>query len=209
MKTSISAVTPGCTARPDRACSHPDRLLATDSARVGVLGERRFAKALEQAGMLDRFTTFWSLHLPDTDGAGIIDAGLSKYDIDCVIQTQDEIWLIDVKLWTKATLLSEQSGAKPLMGHALQRVETMIRRWGFSHRFRVRAYLVLMPADGIVEMGSAIRDLDLGLDERVEILQLAELLRRLTSSRPYQDTVDEKLLAYRFIDLLKPELKAE
>lgn len=193
---------------PGQSLQSSSSALGAENTRVGILGERRFAKALESAGMLDRFTTFWSLHLPDTDGAGNVDAGMSKYDIDCIIQTQDQIWLIDVKLWTKATLLGEQTKAKPLMKQALWRVITMIRRWGFSHRYRVNACLVLMPADGIAETDLAIQDLDLGLGKHVEVLRLAELLQRLAGSKPYGDTVDEKLLTYRFIDLLKPVPKS-
>lgn len=152
--------------------------------------------------MLDRFATYWSLHLPDVDGGGTVDAELSKYDIDCVIQTEDQLWLIDVKRWTKATLLGMQDKDRPLMGEALGRVETMVRKWGFSG-YRIRAYVVLMPADGITDMGSSIRDLNLGLGGRVKVVHLTEMLRRLTAESSYTHTENEQKLSRQFIDLLK------
>ena len=88
------------------------------------------------------------------------------------------------------------------MGEALGRVETMVRKWGFSG-YRIRAYVVLMPADGITDMGSSIRDLNLGLGGRVKVVHLTEMLRRLTAESSYTHTENEQKLSRQFIDLLK------
>ena len=73
----------------------------------GQAGERNFARALTREGLLDRFATFWSVHMPDeTVGA----SKTLQADIDAVIVTGQRILLVDVKnyvqgdvTWTPGT----------------------------------------------------------------------------------------------------------
>ncbi|OIH92901.1 MULTISPECIES: nuclease-related domain-containing protein [unclassified Curtobacterium] len=60
----------------------------------GREGEVNFAKVLEQRGLLGRFATFWSVHMPD-EGVGA--SKQFQTDIDCVVVTGSSIWLVDVK----------------------------------------------------------------------------------------------------------------
>ncbi|WIE64240.1 nuclease-related domain-containing protein [Curtobacterium sp. MCLR17_036] len=60
----------------------------------GREGEVNFARVLEQRGLLGRFATFWSVHMPD-EGVGA--SKQLQTDIDCVVVTGSSIWLVDVK----------------------------------------------------------------------------------------------------------------
>lgn len=66
------------------------------SVELGVAGEVGFAKALDAAGLLGRFPTFWSLGMPDANGQ--IDREFSS-DIDAAIWTASGVWLIDLKFY--------------------------------------------------------------------------------------------------------------
>lgn len=67
----------------------------------GQLGELNFAKTLAAEGMLDRFATFWSIHIPDE-----VVGWSTKYssDIDCVIVTGRSIWVIDLKYYMQGDI---------------------------------------------------------------------------------------------------------
>jgi hypothetical protein len=64
------------------------------AVKRGQEGEVNFAKALVKSGLLDRFATFWSVHMPDTTVGA---SAQFQTDIDCVIVTGRAVWLIDVK----------------------------------------------------------------------------------------------------------------
>lgn len=64
----------------------------------GQEGEVNFAKVLEQRGFLERFATFWSVHMPD-EGVGA--SRQFQTDIDCVIVTGTSMWLVDVKNYSQ------------------------------------------------------------------------------------------------------------
>lgn len=64
----------------------------------GQLGEVNFAKALGAEGMLDRFATFWSLHIP---GEEVGRSEKYESDIDCVIVTGDSILVVDLKYYSQ------------------------------------------------------------------------------------------------------------
>lgn len=64
----------------------------------GQEGEINFAKALHLAGLLTRFATFWSVHMPDD----VIGASTAfQTDIDCVVVTGRSVFLLDVKNFTQ------------------------------------------------------------------------------------------------------------
>lgn len=68
----------------------------------GQAGELNFAKALDRAGLLERFASYWSVKMPD------IRIGASeKYqgDIDCVVVTGRSIILFDMKNFTQGDVV--------------------------------------------------------------------------------------------------------
>lgn len=72
-----------------------------DNLSAGVAGEMAFAAALLKAGVCDHGRVAFSAHLPDVDAAaqGVV-APSQRYphnDVDCIIATQDYIFLVDVK----------------------------------------------------------------------------------------------------------------
>lgn len=80
----------------------------------GREGELNFAKALADRGLLGRFATFWSVHMPE-DGVGA-SAGFQT-DIDCVVLTGGSLWLVDVKNYNQGavTWITEMQDAPVLI----------------------------------------------------------------------------------------------
>lgn len=64
------------------------------AVKRGQEGEVNFAKALAKTGMLQKFATFWSVHMPD-EALGASEQFAT--DIDCVIVTGKTVWLLDMK----------------------------------------------------------------------------------------------------------------
>ena len=69
-----------------------------DNAKLGIMGEQLFSKALKKDGIINNVDTFWSLSMP-SENALIPD---SKYDtdIDCVIALGNTLLLVDLKYYT-------------------------------------------------------------------------------------------------------------
>jgi hypothetical protein len=65
-----------------------------DNIRLGQMGEENFAKALAKVNQLARFGTAWSIPVPDQER---FITGPYNTDIDCVLATRDNIYLIDLK----------------------------------------------------------------------------------------------------------------
>lgn len=61
---------------------------------LGVQGEENFARALANTGDLQRFTSVWSVPVPDQNS---FTPGPYGTDIDCVLGTGSAIFLIDLK----------------------------------------------------------------------------------------------------------------
>jgi hypothetical protein len=68
--------------------------VTADTAAEGNGGELNFARAMAQTGMLARFATFWSVHMPDEKSN---TRQSTRADIDCVVVTGRSIILLDVK----------------------------------------------------------------------------------------------------------------
>jgi len=62
--------------------------------QLGVAGEENFAKALAATGQLARFSSVWSVPVPDQDS---FVPGPYGTDIDCVLATGSALFLIDLK----------------------------------------------------------------------------------------------------------------
>lgn len=61
---------------------------------LGVKGEENFARALAATGQIDRFSTVWSVPVPDQKS---FVPGPYSTDIDCVLATGSAIFLVDLK----------------------------------------------------------------------------------------------------------------
>jgi len=61
---------------------------------LGVQGEQNFAKAMHKASLLHRFSTIWSVPVPDQER---FIPGPYDTDIDCILATKNSIYLIDLK----------------------------------------------------------------------------------------------------------------
>jgi hypothetical protein len=65
-----------------------------DNIDLGIKGEANFARALSVAGLIHRFRTIWSVPVPDRD---IFKIAQYSADIDCVLATDETVFLIDLK----------------------------------------------------------------------------------------------------------------
>jgi hypothetical protein len=65
-----------------------------ENIKLGVQGEENFARALAAAGLINRFATVWSVPVLDP-----FEYKLNRYltDIDCVLATDDTVFLVDLK----------------------------------------------------------------------------------------------------------------
>lgn len=126
---------------------------------AGQAGEMNFARALRSTGALDRFATFWSVHMPAEDVGASAEY---SSDIDAVVVTGRRVFLIDVKnymqgdvTWTivddELRMIDNPTGgyvgrARPRtrnMAFAEERVRGKMRRLGIRHS--VEATVVFMP----------------------------------------------------------------
>lgn len=96
---------------------------------LGVKGEENFARALASVNQLARFSTIWSVPVPDQDR---MVPGPYGTDIDCILSTESAIFLVDLKNYksgdvryhNKANLLLCDDGAT---GKQVGEVKTMSR----------------------------------------------------------------------------------
>lgn len=143
-----------------------------DKIAKGQAGELNFARALQHSGLLDRFATFWSVHMPD-DEVGASTTYSS--DIDCVVVTGSTIHLLDMKNFTQGDvtwtiedgelrLLDNPTGgyigkARSMsrnMALAADRVQSKFRALGVDHQ--IRPAVVFMPTDnGIGTIDPSVR----------------------------------------------------
>lgn len=65
-----------------------------EHVNMGVKGEENFAKALHKAQLLSRFHTIWSVPVPAQDRFA---PGPYDTDIDCILATDKNIYLVDLK----------------------------------------------------------------------------------------------------------------
>lgn len=131
-----------------------------DQIRAGQMGETNFYKALAKEGLLDQVASFWSL--------GIFDEHLNKLDdsdVDCVVFTNNTVFLIDLKMYKQGNLTYYNHGETifsidNVNGHQVGSVQTATGQmerardnfkkamrssvWGLdSHN--VRTYVVFLP----------------------------------------------------------------
>lgn len=83
--------------KPGESIADSDRI-SDRNRNVGTKGEVNFAKALKKTGVLDKFYTFWSVPMPSSTDLSKKDSRL-KTDIDCIILSDQIMFLIDVKMY--------------------------------------------------------------------------------------------------------------
>jgi hypothetical protein len=76
---------------------------------LGIKGESNFARALSVAGLINRFATVWSVPVPDKNSFV-----LAQYsaDIDCVLATNETIFLIDLKYYKSGAVRYYNKGSQ-------------------------------------------------------------------------------------------------
>lgn len=134
---------------------------STTHVQLGQEGEVNFAKALQKAGLLERFGTVWSSSLPSLEHASIADEHYTG-DIDVIVFTGSKIFLYDLKNYASGDVTYYTDAAqqrvyavdnptgKYLRGHykMSKNMETALERYE-KHNFfmNVRAEVVLMPTN--------------------------------------------------------------
>lgn len=78
------------------------------AVQTGQAGELNFAKSLDKAGLLDRYTSFWSVAMPNE--RGFRDEEFSS-DIDCVLVSGKTIWLLDMKQYVQGDVTWKTEGS--------------------------------------------------------------------------------------------------
>ncbi|MBZ4486813.1 NERD domain-containing protein [Microbacterium sp. cx-55] len=194
------------------------------ATELGRQGERNFAKALAKAGLLDRFATFWSVHMPDqTLGA----SAEFPTDVDCVIITGRSVFLIDVKNFAQGDVTWVTEAVDDGDGrshHQLVAVDNVTGgyvgqpRWmtrnmqfatdrfgarftGSGIRLRVQPLVVMMPRPeglGVVE--------GVMWPDAVPTVGLPDALALLAKERPFDPTGrDSELLRAMLKTLIKDD----
>lgn len=92
---------------PGRGLSGADAFDAK-AIELGVKGEELLAKALEKAGLLDKYVSLWSVATPDRYGR----AHPFNTDIDCVLVTGSRVYLIDAKYYKGGDITYTSQGEK-------------------------------------------------------------------------------------------------
>lgn len=194
--------------------------------QLGQIGEENFARALQSQGLLQRFSTFWSVHMPDT----VIGASNTfQSDIDCVLITSKSVWLIDVKnyvqgdvTWHRENLpdtgranrerphliaVDNQTGGyvgkpRPMsqnMKLATERFTARMTKAGIN--FKVKPVVVMMPRDdGIGQLPKVT------WPEQIPATDLSSLLSWLSTEQPFNaHNEDAQILSAMLGTLLKEE----
>lgn len=136
----------------------------------GQLGEVGFYKALCLEGIIDDFSSYWSVAMPGTDGRAAADPTFET-DVDCVIVQGDTIYLIDLKYYASGGVTWYSQGTWLLCrddatGKQVKAPRRMSRNMAMAKdRFpavfpgkRIEAYVVLAPTDdgiGTVRPGTS------------------------------------------------------
>jgi hypothetical protein len=124
---------------------------------LGVRGEENFARALAKADLINRFETIWSVPVPDYE-----HFQLAHYqaDIDCVLATNDTIYLVDLKnyksgavryyhkeknLYCEDTMTGQQVGAVKTMSVNMYNATNALRNHFPGVSFT--PVVVFMPTD--------------------------------------------------------------
>lgn len=79
------------------------RHMGSNQIFSGQMGEILFLKALTKEKIIDSFSSYWSVGMPEYTGSGNPDAK-TQADVDCIIVHGNELWLIDLKYYSGGDL---------------------------------------------------------------------------------------------------------
>ena len=184
----------------------------------GSLGELNFAKVLQVKNLLQQFASYWSVQYPFKYVPGPDTS--SKGDIDCVLISKKNVYLIDLKLYKQGNLtwktvkstnqvvavdnITGNWVGKPRemsknMRFATERIQEKFDKLGID--MKVKPYVVMMPTDrGIGKVDNVF------WPGRVECLTLIDFLKILEKEKPFDlYAVEAEVLDSVFTWLTKDE----
>lgn len=177
--------------------------------KLGALGELNFAKVLQQNEYLKKFATYWSIQYPLENRPGIEQK--NGADIDCVLLTKNNLYLIDLKLYTQGDVtwktitsptgetliqamdnITEDWVGKPLkmsqnMRFATERIQSKLKSVGV--KMKVKPYVVMMPTD----RGQGKVD-NVFWPGKVECVTLTDFLKIIEADKPYNNQSDNTVV---------------
>ena len=128
-----------------------------ENIQLGQMGEENFAKVLNKTHHLNRFKTAWSVPVPDQKR---LIPGPYGTDIDCILATHDNLYLIDLKnyksgdvryhvdgsfLYTEDRATGKQVGESKEMSHNME-MATAAMKHHFP-RVNIVPVVVFMPTN--------------------------------------------------------------
>ena len=180
------------------------------AVRAGQTGEINFAKALVKAGLIQRFATFWSIHMLSKD-----TYGKEQSDVDCAIVTGHTIYLVDVKYYPGGNVAyrspdgqqlicydvptGQQVGQPKKMSKNMQMaVERFSSRYKNYGSFGLQARVVLVPTNSGVGRIEGVK-----WPGDIPAVMLPDFLAELQSQPSFVESLDSDLVRRTFQGLLK------
>lgn len=186
--------------------------------QAGSLGELNFAKALQIKNLLQQFASYWSVQYPFEYIPG--PDTTSKGDIDCVLISKKNVYLIDLKLyaqgnitWTTVNNTNEVVAIDNITGNWVGKPRKMSKNMHFATKriqekfdklgidMKVKPYVVMMPTDrGLGKVDNVF------WPGGVECLTLIDFLKILEKEKPFDlYAVEAEVLDSVFTWLTKDE----
>lgn len=152
------------TGEPGQSLKSADEL-NKEQVDLGIKGERNFYNALERCGLTNKFKYAWSVPMPDYEiedlYTGLVQHKTLKTDIDCIIFTDDTMFLVDLKQYKSGNVtyfstadetlycvdnVTGQLVGEPKSMSGNMKVARTIMSKHFPH-IKVQPVVVLMPTD--------------------------------------------------------------
>lgn len=180
------------------------------AVRAGQTGEVNFAKALVKSGLIQRFATFWSIHMLSKD-----TYGKEQSDVDCAIVTGHTIYLVDLKYYPGGNVAyrtkdgqqlycydvptGQQIGQPKKMSKNMQMaVERFRSRYKNYGSFGLQARVVLVPTNSGVGRIDGVK-----WPGGIPAVMLPDFLAELQAEPSFVESLDSDLVRRTFQGLLK------
>lgn len=180
------------------------------AVRAGQTGEVNFAKALAKAGLIQRFATFWSIHMLSQD-----TYGKEQSDVDCAIVTGHTIYLVDLKYYPGGNVEYRLADGQQLVCYdvptgqpigqpkkmsknmqiAVERFRSRYKNYG---SFGLQARVVLVPTNSGVGRIEGVK-----WPGDIPAMMLPDFLAELQSQPSFIESLDSDLVRRTFQGLLK------
>ncbi|MFK4790718.1 hypothetical protein [Microbacterium sp. ZW T5_56] len=191
------------------------------SVKRGQDGEVNFAKGLQKDGLLARFASYWSVHVPDAALGASIE---TQADVDCVLVSGSTVWLLDMKNYQQGDVVWRVEEHSPSGSHLLSATDAVtggyvgqprpmsvnmslateafrsrLSRSGL--RFDLRPVVVMMPqGDGLGTIE------DIVYPGGVPAVGLPTLLEWLSNEADYDERAEDSVILHAILSqLLKDE----